>query len=74
MASVKPEHAPEATSLLTTGALLAQAVAIATLGSLYLAGGFVAAAIGIAAVCAVAALSASPWRTAPRPASQPAAS
>jgi MFS family permease len=72
VAKVKPEHAPEATALLTTGALLAQAVAIATLGSLYLAGGFVAAGIGIAAVCAVAALSASSWRAAPRAAPQPA--
>src|SRR4051812_35770892 len=65
VAGVRAEHAPEATALLTTGALLAQAVAIATLGSLYLAGGFMAAAIGIAAVCAVAALSAASRRAAP---------
>ena len=39
VAGVKPEHAPEASALLTTGALLAGALAIATLGSLYLAGG-----------------------------------
>ncbi|HEY6891893.1 MAG TPA: hypothetical protein VI300_29095, partial [Solirubrobacter sp.] len=66
VARVRPEHAPEASSLLTTGALLAQAVAIATLGSLYVASGLTAAAIGIAAVCAVAALAATPLRrTAP---------
>ena len=64
VARVRAEHAPEASALLTTGALLAQAVAIATLGSLYLAWGLTASAIGIAAVCAVAALSASPWRAA----------
>jgi len=64
VANVRAEHAPEASALLTTGALLAQAVAIATLGSLYLAWGLTASAIGIAAVCAVAALSASPWRAA----------
>jgi MFS family permease len=64
VASVRAEHAPEATALLTTGALLAQAVAIATFGSLYLAWGLTASAIGIAMVCAVAALAASPLRRA----------
>ena len=68
VANVRAEHAPEATALLTTGALLAQAVAIATLGSLYLAWGLTASATGIAAVCAVAALAASPLR---RPATAP---
>jgi MFS family permease len=62
VARVRAEHAPEATALLTTGALLAQAVAIATLGSVYLTWGLTAAAVGIAAVCAVAALAASPLR------------
>jgi MFS family permease len=62
VAKVRPEHAPEATALLTTGALLAQAVAIATLGSLYVAWGLTASATGIAAVCALAALAASPLR------------
>jgi MFS family permease len=62
VANVRAEHAPEATALLTTGALLAQAVAIATLGSLYRAWGLTASATGIAAVCAVAALAASPLR------------
>src|SRR3954452_666358 len=55
VAKVKAEHAPEASALLTTGALLAQVLAIATLGSLYLAGGLLWSAAGIAAVCAIAA-------------------
>ena len=59
VASVRPEHAPEASALLTTGSLLANALAVATLGSLYFAGGLLAAAIGIAAVCAIAASSSS---------------
>ena len=62
VARVRSEHAPEATALLTTGALLAQVVAIATLGSLYLASGLMASAVGIAAVCLVAALASSPPR------------
>ena len=62
VARVRSEHAPEATALLTTGALLAQVVAIATLGSLYLAWGLMASAVGIAAVCLVAALASSPPR------------
>jgi MFS family permease len=73
VARVRPEHAPEASSLLTTGALLAQAVAIATLGSLYVASGLRATAIGIAAVCTIAALTVSPLRraAAPQPAEAP---
>ncbi|WP_053227815.1 MFS transporter [Solirubrobacter soli] len=62
VARVRPEHAPEATALLTTGALLAQAVAIATLGSVYLTWGLTATAVGIAGVCGVAALASSPLR------------
>jgi hypothetical protein len=57
VASVKPAHAAEASSLLTTGSLLAQVLAIATIGSLYLAQGLTAAGIAIAAVGAVAAAS-----------------
>jgi MFS family permease len=57
VASVKPAHAAEASSLLTTGALLAQVVAIATIGSLYLSHGLKAAGVAIAAVSAVAAAS-----------------
>jgi len=56
LATVEPQHAAEASSLLTTAALLAQVLAVATLGSLYLAHGFTAAAIGIAAVIAIAQL------------------
>jgi hypothetical protein len=73
VARVRAEHAPEATALLTTGALLGQAVAIATLGSVYLSWGLAAAALGIAAVCAVAALAASPLRRPAVDAGEPAA-
>ncbi len=66
IARVPPSHAPEASALLTTGALLANAVAIATLGSLYLASGLGALAVGVAAVCAVASVaSAGAGRTRP---------
>ena len=65
VAGVKPEHAPEASALLTTGALLANAVAIATLGSLYLAGGLLWAAAGIAVVCVIAASTSSRLTTSP---------
>jgi MFS family permease len=54
---VKAEHAPEASALLTTGSVLASSFAIATLGSLYIASGLTAVATGIAATCAIAALS-----------------
>jgi hypothetical protein len=47
--------------LLTTGALLANAVAIATLGSLYRAGGLRWAAV----VCAIAASTSSRLKTSP---------
>ncbi len=65
VARVRPEHAPEASALLTTGALLAGAFAVATLGSLYLAGGLVWSAIGIAAVCAIAASTSARLTTSP---------
>lgn len=57
VARVKPQHAPEASALLTTGSVLAASFAVATLGSLYLASGLTAVAAGIAATCAIAALS-----------------
>jgi hypothetical protein len=57
VARVKPQHAPEASALLTTGSVLAASFAVATLGSLYLASGLTAVATGIAATCAIAALS-----------------
>jgi MFS family permease len=57
VARVKAKHAPEASALLTTGSILASSFAIATLGSLYLASGLTAVAAGIAATCAIAALS-----------------
>jgi predicted MFS family arabinose efflux permease len=57
VARVKPKHAPEASALLTTGSVLASSFAVATLGSLYLASGLTAVATGIAATCAIAALS-----------------
>src|SRR5262249_46483902 len=58
VARVKAHHAPEASALLTTGSVLAGSFAVATLGSLYLASGLTAVAVGIAATCAIAALSA----------------
>jgi hypothetical protein len=57
VARVKAKHAPEASALLATGSILASSFAIATLGSLYLASGLTAVAAGIAATCAIAALS-----------------
>jgi MFS family permease len=57
VARVKPQHAPEASALLATGSVLAGSFAVATLGSLYLASGLTAVAAGIAATCAIAALS-----------------
>jgi MFS family permease len=57
VARVKARHAPEASALLTTGSVLASSFAVATLGSLYLTSGLTAAAAGIAATCAIAALS-----------------
>lgn len=65
VARVKAEHAPEASALLTTGALLAQVVAVATIGSLYLEGGLVWSACGIAVVCAIAASTSSRPTTSP---------
>jgi MFS family permease len=65
VAKVEAEHAPEASALLTTGALLAQVLAVATLGSLYLAEGLVAAAAGIAVVCVIAASTSSRLTTSP---------
>jgi hypothetical protein len=56
VARVKSHHAPEASALLTTGSVLASSFAVATLGSLYLASGLTAVAAGIAAMCAIAAL------------------
>jgi MFS family permease len=58
VARVRAQHAPEASALLATGSVLASSFAIATLGSLYLSAGLTAVAIGIAATCAIAALSA----------------
>jgi MFS family permease len=57
VARVRARHAPEASALLTTGSLLASSFAVATLGSLYISAGLTAVAVGIAATCAVAALS-----------------
>ncbi len=57
VARVRAQHAPEASALLTTGSVLASSFAVATLGSLYLASGLTAVAAGIAATCAIAALS-----------------
>ena len=65
VAGVKPEHAPEASALLTTGSLLANALAIATLGSVYVAGGLLPTAAGIAAVCAIAATASARLTTSP---------